>query len=399
MFKDYYESKFEETFAVSDIQSREFGLLYWDGNKFIRHLGFSNFNNLYNHVISQVPQHIYCSASRYETPDAPNMKLKSYIDCDLIFDFDVDHIPTPCKEVHDKWTCKICGTTGTGIAPESCPSKTCNSRSFEEETWECEKCMEIAKSQITFIIEEFLAKDFGLDANNDLYVVFSGRRGYHIHVEKEAVRSLDTNARREIVDYITGKGLVPAYHGFNPAAQRKPNIFEVGWRGRIAQWVLKFLSEAPNEDLKKILTDRVNIEDARTEIISQLNSRTPSWVFTKIGETTWNKLIQATVNKFAGKIDQPVTIDVHRLIRLPGSLHGKTGFLVKKLTFNELENFDPFSDAQVFEGTQQIYVKEAPEFRIGNETVGPLKDSEVELNMNAAIFLLAKGLANLPNGN
>ena len=399
MFKSYYNAKFEESFCPSDIQSREFGLFYWETNKFMRHLGFSNFNNLYNHIISQVPQHIYCSASRYETPDAPNMKLKSYIDCDLIFDFDVDHIPTPCKDVHDKWICKICGTSGTGPAPETCTSKTCNSKSFEEYTWECEKCMEIAKSQITFIIEEFLAKDFGLDPNHDLYVVFSGRRGYHIHVEKEVVRSLDTNARREIVDYITGKGLVPTYHGFNPAAQSKPNIFETGWRGRIAQWVLRFLSEASNDDLKKILTDRVNIEEARTEITAQLNSRTPSWAFTKIGDITWNKLIQTTVDKFAGKIDQPVTIDIHRLIRLPGSLHGKTGFLVKKLTFNALENFDPFSDAQVFEGTQQIYVKEAPQFRIGNETIGPLKDQRAEVDMNTAIFLLAKGLADLPTEN
>jgi len=397
MFKNYYNSKFQESLYPSDIQSREFGFLYWDTNKFVRHLGFSSFNNLHNHIISQSPQHIYCSASRYETPDAPNMKLKSYIDCDLIFDFDVDHIPTPCKAIHDKWTCKICGTAGTGTAPESCPSKTCNSKSFGETTWECEKCMEIAKSEITFIIEEFLAKDFGLDPNNDLYVVFSGRRGYHIHVEKEVVRSLDTNARREIVDYITGKGLIPTYHGFNPAAQSKPNIFEKGWRERIARWVLKFVSEASKDDLKKILTDRVNIEEARTEIISQLNSRNPSWAFTKIGEITWNKLIQTTINKFAGKIDQPVTIDVHRLIRLPGSLHGKTGFLVKKLAFSELQNFDPFSDAQVFEGTQQIIVKEAPQFRIGNEYIGPLKDKQIELNMNAAIFLLAKGLADLPN--
>jgi len=399
MFKKYYTSKFEEGSCPSDIQCREFGFFYWDANKFVRHLGFSSFNNLYDHIVSQVPQHIYCSATRYEKPDAPNMKLKSYIDCDLIFDFDVDHIPTPCKDVHDKWICKICGTVGTGPAPEHCSSKICNSKSFDEYTWECEKCMEIAKSEITFIIEEFLAKDFGLDPNHDLYVVFSGRRGYHIHIEKEVVRSLDTNARRELVDYITGKGLVPAYHGFNIAAQSKPNIFEDGWRGRIAQWVLKFLTEASNDDIKKILTDRVNFEVARTDIITQLKSKNPSWAFTKIGEITWNKLIQTAVNKFAGKIDQPVTIDIHRLIRLPGSLHGKTGFLVKKMTFSELTNFDPFSDAQVFEGTQEIFVREAPEFRLGTETIGPLNDIVVELDMNAAIFLLAKGLATLPNEN
>ena len=396
MFKNYYSSKFNAIYCPSSVQFREFGFFYWDPNKFIRHLGFPDFNSLHNHVISKVPQHLYCSATRYEVPDAPNMKLKSYIDCDLIFDFDVDHIPTPCKEQHDQWTCKKCGTAGKGSAPESCPSTTCDSKSFQENTWECEQCMEIAKSSITFIIEEFLAKDFGINPKTELYVVFSGRRGYHIHVEKEAIRNLDTNARREIVDYIMGKGLVPSYHGFIPLAQSKPNISQSGWRGRIASWVLRLLSENSTADLEKILPGSIDTEIARNEIMAQLQSTTPLWAFKYIGNITWNKLIQAAVDKYGGKIDQPVTIDTHRLIRLPGSLHGKTGFLVKKLAFNELEQFDPFSHAQVFGGTQQIYVKEAPQFRIGKETIGPLKDTKVELSMSAAIFLLAKGLANLP---
>jgi len=395
-FKNYYNSKFNELYCPSDIKFREFGFFYWDPNKFIRHFGFLDFNTLHNHVSTKVPQHVYCSATRYEVPDAPNMKLKSYIDCDLIFDFDVDHIPTPCKEQHDQWICKKCGTAGKGSAPERCPSETCDSKSFQERTWECEECMKIAKSSIIFIIEEFLAKDFGINPKTELYVVFSGRRGYHIHVEKEATRNLDTNARREIVDYIMGKGLVPSYHGFNPKATSKPNISQTGWRGRMARWVQKFLIEASTEDLKEIFMGSLNTENARNEINTQLNSSNPKWVFQNVGEISWNKLIQAAVNKFGGKIDQPVTIDIHRLIRLPGSLHGKTGFLVKRLTFSELEQFDPFSHAQVFEGTQQINVKEAPQFRIGDETIGPLKDEKVELSMSAAIFLLAKGLANLP---
>ena len=51
-----------------------------------------------------------------------------------------------------------------------------------------------------------LEKDFGFAAN-ELHVFFSGHRGYHVHVEDEAVRSLDALARKEIVDYVTGLGL------------------------------------------------------------------------------------------------------------------------------------------------------------------------------------------------
>ncbi|MFX1293774.1 MAG: DNA primase small subunit domain-containing protein [Promethearchaeota archaeon] len=395
MFKNYYNSAFNKNYCLKDINYREFGFFYWDLNKFVRHLGFSDLESLSNHVISKVPKHIYSSAARYKNPNASNMKLKSYIDCELIFDLDIDHFPTSCKDEHDKWICKKCHTTGSGIAPKICLSKNCNSNSFKEITWECDKCMEIAKNEIFFIIEEFLSKDFGLNPKQDLYIVFSGRRGYHIHIEKECFRYLDTNARREIVDYITGKGLVPSYHGFSLKAENKPNIFDNGWRGRIVRLISRFLTNSGNEEVGKIIRKATEIETIKKNLILQLNSRDPSFSYPGIGEQTWINLIDAAINKYGAKIDQPVTIDIHRLIRLPGSLHGKTGFLVKKLSLNELEKFDPFTHAQVFSGTKKIFVKDTPQFKIGNETFGPLKNKQVELPMSAAVFLLCRGLAYL----
>lgn len=394
-FKEYYRSKFQVNNFLTDIENHEFGFFYWDLNKFVRHLGFLNFENLLNHIVSSVPRHIYCSAARYKTPDASNMKLKSFIDCELIFDLDIDHIPTPCKEKHDKWQCKTCGTSGIGTAPNICPTKNCNSNSFEDMTWECDTCMEIAKSEILFIIEEFLSEDFGLNPNKDLYIVFSGQRGYHIHVHADSIRMLDSNARREIVDYITGKGLVPSYHGFSPNAKVKPNLLERGWRGRLARLVLRLLHDSTPEELQQLFTKDVDIGQAQIEIISQLNSKNPLWSFKHVGEKRWQKLIETAIKKYGGKIDEPVSIDVHRLIRLPGSLHGKTGFLVKKLSYEELKPFDPFSHAQVFHGTQKIFVKEAPQFRVGEEFFGPFKEESIELPMSAAIFLLCKGLGTL----
>jgi DNA primase small subunit len=395
MFQKYYMTSFKEEFTPSDIEYREFGFLYWYNRKFVRHLGFTNFQSMKDHINSYTPAHVYCSAARYETPDAPNMGLKSYMDCDLIFDLDIDHIPTPCKNEHDKWVCKSCGTAGVGIKPEVCPSDGCGSNSFQETTWECEKCMAVAKTEISVIINDFLARDFGLDPENDLFIIFSGRRGYHIHVENKAVRSLDSNARREVVDYIVGKGLVPSYHGLSPNARKKPSIHDGGWRGRIARLVLKLLDESSIDELQKILTRSVDIERAKREISTQLRSQDPSWSFAKMGDKTWKNLIETTINKYGGKIDEPVTIDTHRLIRLQGSLHGKTGFLVKRVPLSEFEEFDPFKDAQVFGGTKRIHVKEAPQFKIGGDTFGPYKDEYVEIPLSAAVFLLCKGVASL----
>ncbi|MHA1130524.1 MAG: DNA primase small subunit domain-containing protein [Candidatus Helarchaeota archaeon] len=394
-FKKYYQEKFSENLFLTAIEKREFGFIDWISRKFQRHMGFSNIQDLIKHFKLTTPVHIYTSASRYKKPYEKNMKAKEFIDCDLIFDLDIDHIPTSCKEEHDKWVCKTCGTSGRGIAPEICPSSKCNSNSFQEASWECDKCMKIAKDQIINIVEDFLSKDFGLIPNKDLFIVFSGQRGYHIHVEKENFRNLDTNARREIVDYVTGRGLVPNYHGLTPSADKKPNIFEGGWRGRIARLVLRFFQESSLDELQRILTKNIDVENARKIIISQLNSENPAWSFKKIGDKTWHRLIITAIDKFGMKIDEPVTIDIHRLIRLPGSLHGKTGFLVKKIKFNELEKFDPFSHAQVFVGSKKIHVKETPPFRLGDDSFGPYKDEYVTLPMNAAIYLLCKGLATL----
>ncbi|WP_171823402.1 hypothetical protein [Thermogymnomonas acidicola] len=45
------------------------------------------------------------------------------------------------------------------------------------------------------------------------------------------------------------------------------------------------------------------------------------------------------------EIDEPVTTDVHRLIRFPMSLHGKSGLMVLPVPLDGLEEFDPLVSA------------------------------------------------------
>ena len=57
----------------------------------------------------------------------------------------------------------------------------------------------------------------------------------------------------------------------------------------------------------------------------------------------------------AALADEPVTTDIKRLIRLPTSLHGGSGFRVTPLSTGDLAGFDPLIDAVVF-GTRDIQV-------------------------------------------
>ena len=108
----------------------------------------------------------------------------------------------------------------------------------------------------------------------------------------------------------------------------------------------------------------------------------------------WRRIIKRAVEFQSARIDTVVTTDVHRLIRLSNTLHGKTGWLKINVPADTLESFDPLSSAVAFKkGEVTLYVREAPEFRLGEETFGPFRDVKVELPMAAAVFLLCKNAA------
>ena len=132
---------------------------------------------------------------------------------------------------------------------------------------------------------------------------------------------------------------------------------EPGWRGRISRGVIDIVNDILNSDdsmqrleeygvkrsdAEKLLKD---LSDERVQRIKAGNldqSKTIRKFFLN------NALRKTAVSMSAGETDEPVTCDVKRLIRLPGSLHGKTGFKVKKLTLDTLSDFDPLVDTIVF---------------------------------------------------
>jgi DNA primase small subunit len=401
----YYQQHFAENLYVTDLESREFAIERWASTgshpAFERHLGFPNPPNLYQFIKDFTPRHLYASAGHYRFPDEPSMTRKLWkdegdINCDLIFDIDIDHIFTECKYEHDIWVCKTCGMRGRGPAPTACENVDCTSRNFTEIKWECPDCMEVAKEQIIYLVEEILVKDFGLDSKNpkDLFVVFSGRRGYHVHVERDITRHMDSKARTEIADYVTGTGLDPQVLGITSAAQKKPSTSESGWRGRMACLTLQYIQTASDTELHTFFR-RQDLNALRRTIVQDLQSPDPTWRYPNVSYQTIYQVIAAAVARFAPHIDKPVTTDIHRLIRVPGSLHGKTGFLVKKLTFSELEHFDPFSDAQVFAGQVLVHVSKVPKLTFGGVEYGPYREQAVLLPLNVAIYLMSREVATI----
>ncbi|MGD9911810.1 MAG: DNA primase catalytic subunit PriS, partial [Methanothrix sp.] len=119
--------------------------------------------------------------------------------------------------------------------------------------------------------------------------------------------------------------------------------------------------------------------------------------FFKHASGIWNLIIpyimEETVRALGGETDEPVTADVHRLIRFPESLHGGTGLRVTSLSINSLHAFDPLKDAVVF-GDDPVHVEIIRPTTL--ELMGErfdLLEGKTELPEYAAVFLLARGFA------
>ena len=132
----------------------------------------------------------------------------------------------------------------------------------------------------------------------------------------------------------------------------------------------------------------------RDAIIESWNDKGPWGVIKNISSDTWRKIAQYGVESQSVKIDTVVTPDINRLIRLPNSLHGKTGLKKVELPVSDIEDFDPLKSAVAFKtGEVTVHVSDAPQFRVMEDVYGPFKNQNVELPTAAALMLLCKGVA------
>lgn len=392
LFTDYYRKKNNLIKPPTILQKREFGFILLKERTMLRHKNFKNIDYLKQFLASTVPSDVYYSSAYYEYPDA-DMDKKGWLGADLVFDIDADHIPTPCGKVHDSWICSHCGFAGKGSSPEKCPA--CSKAKFEAKTWMCDKCFESAKDE-TIKLVDMLTEDFGF-ANSEVKVFFSGNRGYHVHIESENIRLLDSMARKEIVDYIIGLGLKTELHSLMDREKIAFGPDLIGWRGRLVDGIDTFLEEKMPSEAETIGLGKqaVSFLTKEKEVLRENLKNGGMLTMKGVGAQNWKKIIQWVVDQQSAKIDTVVTTDTHRLIRLVGSLHGKTGFMKVEASLNDLDKFDPLKEAVAFkEGQMIVNIFEAPKFRIGDIYYGPFKNtSHVELPTAAALFLLCKGAA------
>lgn len=331
----------------SEMSMREFGYIPFGGGM-VRHLSFKNSGELVAELVKQAPSSVYCSNATYERPTL-QMDEKGWLGADLIFDIDADSIPTPCKAKHAWWLCGDCHKGGMGTAPPKCPK--CHGLTVSQIQWSCQECLNATKEHV-LKLTSFLTDDFGVD-KHEIRVYFSGNRGYHAQVHDERFQKADPQMRAEIANYINGNGL----NAKKSTLQPKAGLTALGWAHKSDLFGARFAS-----------SKRQN-----------------------------QKLVDQVVTANAAMIDEAVTTDVHRVFRMPGTLHGSSGLM--KMRVESISTFDPEKNPVVL-GSQstQLYVDFAPEFFLNGTRFGPYDSSLVQIPIYAAVFLLARGLGRITIG-
>jgi DNA primase small subunit len=408
-FSTYYHNPRYTFPPPQSFSQREFAFLLFKERAMVRHKTFSTPASLCSFVRERIPSDIYHSCAYYENPEA-DMDKKGWSGADLVFDIDADHIPTSCGKLHDEWKCSNpnClvdgGLEGRGITPEECPA--CGGFKFETKTWACDQCIDTTRKETGKLLD-MLINDFGF-SEHEIHTYFSGHRGYHIHVENEALRSLDTMARKELVDYVCGIGLDLFDKKKRESAKKKRKssapaftLGDYGWNSRLKKGISNYIQNATKERLVEIGVSKKSADmifKNKEAIVHKCIEENRWGILKGVGFETWMNIAEHVKNQEIAQIDTVVTSDIHRLIRANGTLHGKTGLLKVEFPIRDLDKFDPFVGAVAFkEGTANVFVSDAPEFKLSSETFGPFKNEKVELPTAAAVLLILKGRAEVQN--
>jgi len=324
-FRDHYRRT--EITRPPEADSREWGYIPWSsgGTTMVRHQSLLELGALESFLERERPRHVYFSAGYYDDPGTDTMESKGWRGSDLVFDLDADHLPGVDPE-----------TTSYADMLAACKDALCRLLSF-------------------------LEGDFAFE---DRTIAFSGGRGYHVHVRDESVKGLDRDARREIVEYVRGADVtfdrvvdtepVDGEAGRESPARKRTLDTAGGWSARVHRRVVDLVDEleaADEETARSRLQQFEGIGEGRSSAIASALSENADAV--RAGNVDVHgsfkglleALVEETVRADRAPIDEPVTTDTHRLIRLPGSLHGGSGLAVTRIDRADLEEFDPLVDA------------------------------------------------------
>jgi len=359
-FKKFYFDNFNLIHVPENPSQREFGFQRFN-SKMSRHISLKSDKELHLLLMEKTPSDVYCSNACYSFPNLP-MNEKDWKNAELIFDIDAKDLDVSNRDEHSCVRCTECNEIAS--LQQSCPK--CKSSKLSKITLSCNDCIIAAKDQVKRL-NQILVDDFDINQKS-IEVFFSGNEGFHIYVNNSDFQLVGAKERAEIVDYIMFRGAIPETFGFKKINQQKitlPDFSESGWHGRLSKTLYGSKSKRP-EISKKIISS---------------------------GYAGFQKQLDIAKNQIGVRIDPNVTVDTHRIFRLPGSLNSKSG--LTKILVNDIDKFDPYVDACFIDADNVEVIANCPiQFSLKNKKFGPYHHEIISVQKYAAVYMICKGIAN-----
>ncbi|MCE4612588.1 MAG: hypothetical protein F7C07_02000 [Desulfurococcales archaeon] len=266
-FRAYY-SLDHHLYLPQGLERREFAYQDLKTGNFTRHISLSSGEEVRRFLRTKVPGHFYYSTAFYDLPDAKSMEEKGWQGSELLFDIDLDHVEECSGHIVE--TPKM----SAKIMGDEC-------------IWE----------GIRYVnnLVDILTRDLGIE-RGDIQAYYTGNRGFHVKASCDWCLGLGREERRLLASYVLAEALdleeiFPRKDKMPRGARiAPPTSGDPGWRG----WIARLVKEHPSDK-------------------------------------NWGKRVLEAIERFRPPIDTQVTQDISRLARPPGTLNGKTGFLVAAL--------------------------------------------------------------------
>ena len=361
LFKRYYFDHPDLIRVPERAPEREFGYQRF-GSGMVRHVSVRDDRELRLLLMQNVPSDVYCSNAYYTFPNLP-MNEKDWKEADLIFDIDAKDLNLPCRPDHTVLICGDCGEISRG--PGKCTK--CGSAKTDKKSLPCRDCMDASKREAEKL-SSMLTGDLGIP-KGDIHVYFSGNEGFHLYAYGSQFQGIGSRERLKLADYLMFNGAIPerfGMRGSRPSRSDFPELGEEGWRGRFAAHVFGSKSR-------------------RSKIVSGLIDG---------GRAQFQTLLDGMSKTAGARIDPGVTMDIHRIFRMPGSLNGKSG--LAKVRCGDLAGFDPYADAVLLGGdTVEVVASSPVRFRLRGRGFGPYSGERVTVPAYAAAYMICKKLATI----
>jgi len=361
-FKQYYFDHFDLIHVPDRSTEREYGYKKFNSGM-SRHISLKTDKDLHLLLMTNLPSDIFCSNGYYSFPNLP-MTEKDWKEADLIFDIDAKDLNLSCRKDHTCIKCISCGEVS--LLQDVCPK--CKSNKLDRLSLPCQNCISGVKKEVLNLVK-ILTADLRIDDKN-IRISFSGNEGFHLYVTNSPYNQLGSKERGDLIDYIMFRRAIPERFGFkknNPSRSSFPDLDDPGWSGRVANELFNSKSKR-SKGITKIISDGYSVYRQRLEEMGK--------------------------NSIGVKIDPNVTVDIHRIFRLEGSLNSKSG--LAKLACDNIEKFNPYAEACLIDDEPvEISANSPIEFRLKNRKFGPYTNEKISVPKYAAAYMLCKGIANL----